>query len=346
MFRYVGQRTNGGSTDFATVRAAVHTELSNTTVRSARPAKLVLQALRLLNEKFSGQLQDGNTALFPAEYFSCPAVCASCGERCEHSMGHLRDGAPHSCTSLCSFQHQFQNCEYLCTACHTNGQRQIVIPKMASANEQSSWLGLAKYAWSGYVLECTRCGVIYRSRQYWYGNRDPEQTIVRAEICHVWENGGIITTGHNTARRVLDGVTQLSEAVASVSALPSRAFSSWVADQIAPKYWRPNCDITNCHLCGMEFSSDATKHHCRACGEGFCDPCSAFSRPVPERGWGQGAVRVCKNCLDPRTAAATAARLEAGVEEVRVRKYGEAVVSTLSSVASVVLDYPKGERTM
>lgn len=320
------------------MRAAVHAELSNTSVRSARPAKLVLQALRLLNEKFSGQLEV-KADLFPAEYFSCSANCASCGERCEFSMGHLRDGTPHKCIRLCSFQHQFQNCEYLCTACHSGGQRQIVVPKMASANEQSSWLGLAKYAWSGYVLECPRCGVIYRSRQYWYGNKDPEQTVVRAEICHVWENNGIITTGHNTARRVLDGVTQLSEAVANVGSVPSRMFSSWVADQIAPKYWRPNCEITNCKLCGVEFTSDATKHHCRACGEGFCDSCSAYSRPVPERGWGQAPVRVCQNCNNPRQAGRSEA---GGGEEIRVRKYGEAVMSTLSSVASVVIDYPKG----
>lgn len=37
-----------------------------------------------------------------------------------------------------------------------------------------------------YVLECAKCGVIYRSRQYWYGNQDPINTVVRTEIRHVW----------------------------------------------------------------------------------------------------------------------------------------------------------------
>ena len=37
-----------------------------------------------------------------------------------------------------------------------------------------------------YVLECCNCGVIYKSRQYWYGNQDPEKSVVRTEIRHVW----------------------------------------------------------------------------------------------------------------------------------------------------------------
>lgn len=47
----------------------------------------------------------------------------------------------------------------------------------------------------------------------------------------------------NPARKVLDGVTYLSETVASVSYEPSRMLSSWVADQFAPKYWKPNAEI-------------------------------------------------------------------------------------------------------
>lgn len=92
----------------------------------------------------------------------------------------------------------------------------IVLPK-TSASTDNPWFGLAKYAWSGYVdkhththintfsrpfirsacalslpplsyvLECASCGVIYRSRQYWVGNQDPESGVVRSEVKHVWE---------------------------------------------------------------------------------------------------------------------------------------------------------------
>jgi len=37
-----------------------------------------------------------------------------------------------------------------------------------------------------YVIECPYCGEIYRSRQYWYGNKNPEDAAVRTEIQHVW----------------------------------------------------------------------------------------------------------------------------------------------------------------
>lgn len=43
-----------------------------------------------------------------------------------------------------------------------------------------------------YVLECSRCGVIYRSRQYWMGNQDPESGVVRSEVKHVWEGVSIL----------------------------------------------------------------------------------------------------------------------------------------------------------
>ena len=68
----------------------------------------------------------------------------------------------------------------------------------------------------------------------------------------------------NAARRLLDGVQALSESVSTISSAVSpsvvngsKQVSGWMADRIAPDYWRPNCDITNCHLCDIKFSSTA-----------------------------------------------------------------------------------------
>lgn len=55
-----------------------------------------------------------------------------------------------------------------------------------------------------------------------------------------------------------------------------------------------------CKNCGVEFQDNDTKHHCRACGDGFCDGCSSKTRPVPERGWGLAPVRVCDACFQNR----------------------------------------------
>ena len=37
-----------------------------------------------------------------------------------------------------------------------------------------------------FVIECKQCGVIYRSRQHWYGNKDPELEAVKTENKHIW----------------------------------------------------------------------------------------------------------------------------------------------------------------
>lgn len=56
----------------------------------------------------------------------------------------------------------------------------------------SSWVTLFTCLPHRYVIECPNCGVVYRSRQYWFGNQDPVDTVVRTEIVHVWP--GVRTT--------------------------------------------------------------------------------------------------------------------------------------------------------
>lgn len=64
-----------------------------------------------------------------------------------------------------------------------------------------------------------------------------------------------------------------------------------------------------CHKCHIVFQDNDTKHHCRACGEGFCDGCSSKAAPVPERGWGLAPVRVCDVCFEQRASFAGERRL-------------------------------------
>uniref|UniRef100_A0A3P9KYE5 Zinc finger, FYVE domain containing 1 n=1 Tax=Oryzias latipes TaxID=8090 RepID=A0A3P9KYE5_ORYLA len=193
----------------------------------------------------------------------------------------------------------------------------------------------------GYVLECPNCGVIYRSRQYWYGNQDPVETVVRTEIQHVWPGSdSFLKDNNNAAQRLLDGVKFISQSVSELSVTPAKAVTSWLTDQIAPPYWKPNSLILKCHKCSQEFQPNTTKHHCRACGEGFCDACSSKSRPVPERGWGPAPVRVCDLSF-----VFVAEVQDAVSEEERssliARKVGEAVQNTLGAVIGVI-DIPLG----
>nr|XP_054096111.1 zinc finger FYVE domain-containing protein 1 isoform X3 [Callithrix jacchus] len=152
-----------------------------------------------------------------------------------------------------------------------------------------------------YVIECPNCGVVYRSRQYWFGNQDPVDTVVRTEIVHVWPGtDGFLKDNNNAAQRLLDGMNFMAQSVSELSLGPTKAVTSWLTDQIAPAYWRPNSQILSCNKCATSFKDNDTKHHCRACGEGFCDSSSSKTRPVPERGWGPAPVRVCDNCYEAR----------------------------------------------
>lgn len=125
-----------------------------------------------------------------------------------------------------------------------------------------------------YVIECPNCGVIYRSRQYWYGNQDPVDTVVRTEIKHVWpgvrntrmnpsvhqiigatvatgdadlllsQSDGFLRDNSNAAQRLLDGVNLVAQSVSELGVKPAKAVTSWLTDQIAPAYWKPNSLIS------------------------------------------------------------------------------------------------------
>lgn len=69
--------------------------------------------------------------------------------------------------------------------------------------------------------------------------------------------------------------------------------------------------------------------------------------PVPRRGW-VTPVRVCKECFDSSSSGQQADNVTNGntmlrnQDDIRARKVGEALISTINSAASI-LDYPKGK---
>jgi len=294
---YVGTRTQSQPTDFSELLGGIQTQLKNSSVRSPRPAAIIFDALVHLNTKFGDDIDGVIPNSFPDEYFTCTSKCQSCSVRCECSMNHEQDKKPHLTSQRCKYQAQFDNRVYLCKICHEKGVESMVCPKTAETQD-SPLLGLAKYAWSGYVLECPECGVIYRSRQYWYGNRDPVENSVRVEIKHVWPGTRLLHSNQNAMRRVLDGVNSLATKIGDVSAKPTKAVTNWVTDKVAPTYWTPNYLILDCASCSKDFEDFEKKHHCRACGLGFCDPCTEHRIPVPDRGWGDTPVRVCQSCFE------------------------------------------------
>nr|XP_033810989.1 zinc finger FYVE domain-containing protein 1-like isoform X2 [Geotrypetes seraphini] len=336
--RYVGVQTVVPPTDFLGLQVVIKQQTRDTSTRSPRPPSVVYRALKALSDRFSGEIPEevGLVSFFPDEYFTCSSTCLSCRVRCKNGMNHLKDGLPHQADGLCHFTHQYNNKVLICKKCYERGREVIVIPKTVASND-SPWLGLAKYAWSGYVLECPICGIIFRSRQYWYGNQDPQGSVVRQEVRHIWPgNEALCPDHHNAARRVLDGMSVVVQSVSEYSAQPMRTATSWLMDQVAPAYWRPNHEITACFDCKKVFDPEERKHHCRACGEGFCHGCSNQVMQVPERGWGASPVRVCKACYH-----AGRALLKEEETGFLARRVTEVAQSTLDAV-STAIDYPLG----
>ncbi|XP_030574948.1 zinc finger FYVE domain-containing protein 1-like isoform X2 [Archocentrus centrarchus] len=157
------------------------------------------------------------------------------------------------------------------------------------------------------------------------------------------KSDGFLKDNSNAAQRLLDGVNLVAQSVSELSVKPAKAVTSWLTDQIAPAYWKPNSLILVCHKCHTVFQDNDTKHHCRACGEGFCDGCSSKAAPVPERGWGLAPVRVCDVCFEQRASYAELLEAEREEEEggTLARKVGEAVTNTLGVVVTAI-DIPLG----
>ncbi|ESO03035.1 hypothetical protein HELRODRAFT_80894, partial [Helobdella robusta] len=57
--------------------------------------------------------------------------------------------------------------------------------------------------------------------------------------------------------------------------------------------WADDKEITNCTQCQKQFSVSRRKHHCRNCGEIFCNDCSNTKMPLPSYA---KPVRVCDAC--------------------------------------------------
>ncbi|XP_078046739.1 zinc finger FYVE domain-containing protein 1 [Augochlora pura] len=327
--KYVGLQATRSTADYEPLYDAIKKELA---VRCARHPESVYNTLKILNDKSPEEINDYSNCLFSDQCFICPVKCLSCGCRCTNSMGHLREGVPHNSDSRCRYQDQYENLVYVCKKCHSN-RNEVRVTKRIHTQTNNSWYGLVNYAWAGDVIECPYCGEIYRSRQYWYGNKDPKEEFVgRTEITHVWDMANHNVGSQNTAQKVIDGVSYISDAVSNVSLQSTKALSAWVADQVAPSYWRPNNEIWRCHKCKTVFGLTDTKHHCRACGEGFCSQCSSKKKTVPHRNW-HTPVRVCDNCYAKDTSSNDEDSNTS--DDVSARKVSEHVVSTLSAVGTV-----------
>eukprot|EP00656_Telonema_subtile_P006800 TRINITY_DN13169_c0_g1_i5.p1 TRINITY_DN13169_c0_g1~~TRINITY_DN13169_c0_g1_i5.p1 ORF type:complete len:935 (-),score=203.74 TRINITY_DN13169_c0_g1_i5:80-2884(-) len=64
---------------------------------------------------------------------------------------------------------------------------------------------------------------------------------------------------------------------------------------VAP-YWVPDEQVNECTVCTQDFTFTRRKHHCRGCGNIFCDQCSSKEGHVPWRR--DGPHRLCNKCKE------------------------------------------------
>jgi zinc finger FYVE domain-containing protein 1 len=84
---YVGTRTcfsssldkNFVSTDFTQLAQTVRYLLRNNSVRPPRKLSSIYQVFKVLNDKFNGVITKNQVSTFADEYFTCSAICLSCG---------------------------------------------------------------------------------------------------------------------------------------------------------------------------------------------------------------------------------------------------------------------------
>ncbi|KAI8064522.1 hypothetical protein BC940DRAFT_305928 [Gongronella butleri] len=61
--------------------------------------------------------------------------------------------------------------------------------------------------------------------------------------------------------------------------------------------WVNDIDVTHCTGCNAPFTQFRRRHHCRQCGNIFCQDCSSKNVILPQLGYGSKPMRVCNDCF-------------------------------------------------
>ena len=64
--------------------------------------------------------------------------------------------------------------------------------------------------------------------------------------------------------------------------------------KVADRKWQDDTLVLACSNCHKKFSLAVRKHHCRSCGQIFCQECAQGQADLPSY---KGKVRVCDSCF-------------------------------------------------
>jgi hypothetical protein len=111
----------------------------------------------------------------------------------------------------------------------------------------------------------------------------------------VWGDGTVKTRLTDESRVGSDlpvSRQYLSRTIFSHQATPPRQAERFDSSR---QHWMPDQLCKQCYSCDMQFTVFRRRHHCRLCGQVFCNSCSAF---FVESQKSKSTIRVCQMCFD------------------------------------------------
>ncbi|XP_065333653.1 myotubularin-related protein 3 isoform X1 [Cloeon dipterum] len=127
------------------------------------------------------------------------------------------------------------------------------------------------------------------------------------QVCHHCSpgtsNGDHRTDETGSIPESVDSIAE-NAANGSLSSRPASDVSWETVEEkdVFPTRWIPDHAVTRCMGCDTEFWLGRRKHHCRNCGQIFCNDCSWNTAPLPSEQLYE-PVRVCANCYRQISAA-------------------------------------------
>lgn len=294
--KYLGFQTKYPPTDYKKLRDLIHHELENLN-HSSRPLQLktpkqIYDNFHKLNIRFSN---DVTTVLppFSVRILECSMQCEICRASCRRSMNHEERHANSEC---CVFDQKFENKRKLCKKCYNNIDDEVPVTEhedTASSYAITSYISSFMPFTRNIIINCPNCGDIYKSST----TKQPEENFVHTKDVHVWPGQDAIPKGPiHSGQKVIDSITWIRDTVSTYTSVPVKCTKNCINNITKPEYWRSDEEIHKCHNCSMNFEKlNLSKHHCRNCGEVFCNACSKKRIPVPHRGWIEPS-RVCDDC--------------------------------------------------
>ncbi|KAG8223819.1 hypothetical protein J437_LFUL003705 [Ladona fulva] len=119
------------------------------------------------------------------------------------------------------------------------------------------------------------------------------QALLERYIESTKENERLKGATNELRRRLEDSQAALHEIGRENQTYQARDSIAMELAKLSGRKWTEDSDVTNCMKCDKEFSIRVRKHHCRNCGQIFCNDCSSKLAALASN---KKPVRVCEAC--------------------------------------------------